>query len=238
MTRVVISQPMYFPWPGFIAQLAMADVLIWLDDAQFSKGSFTNRVQVLLNGTSRWMTVPLQSGGSFKPIRDLAARTPDWSVSHRGLLHQSLADKDLSKTALSLFDEVTAPAQDQSLCTTLIASCDRLATYLGVLPPTVLISSDMQVPGQSSERVLDLVKAVDGTRYLTGHGAARYLDHALFERQGVDVEYMDYAVGTWPQTATDFTPYVTTLDLIASLPLDQAQHCLNPRSKPWREFLK
>ncbi|MFT7595258.1 MAG: hypothetical protein ACI8R4_002586 [Paracoccaceae bacterium] len=46
MTRVVISQPMYFPWAGFLAQLALADVRIWLDDAQFSNGSFTNRVQV------------------------------------------------------------------------------------------------------------------------------------------------------------------------------------------------
>lgn len=46
MARVVISQPMYFPWFGFMAQMSLADVFIWLDDAQFSKGSFTNRVQV------------------------------------------------------------------------------------------------------------------------------------------------------------------------------------------------
>ena len=29
MTTVVISQPMYFPWPGFLAQLAIADVVVW-----------------------------------------------------------------------------------------------------------------------------------------------------------------------------------------------------------------
>ena len=46
MTRVVITQPMLFPWPGFFEQLCLADVYIYLDDVQFSKGSFTNRVQI------------------------------------------------------------------------------------------------------------------------------------------------------------------------------------------------
>ena len=40
---VVISQPMYFPWVGFLSQISMASTIIWLDDVQFSKGSFTNR---------------------------------------------------------------------------------------------------------------------------------------------------------------------------------------------------
>ena len=59
MTTVVISQPMYFPWTGFFGQMKLADIYVWLDDAQFSKGSFTNRVQALLNGKQTWMTIPL-----------------------------------------------------------------------------------------------------------------------------------------------------------------------------------
>ena len=43
---VVISQPMYFPWIGFLSQLSMANTIIWLDDVQFSKGSFINRIQI------------------------------------------------------------------------------------------------------------------------------------------------------------------------------------------------
>ena len=29
---VVISQPMYFPWVGFLSQISMASTIIWLDD--------------------------------------------------------------------------------------------------------------------------------------------------------------------------------------------------------------
>ena len=67
MTTVMISQPMYFPWAGFIAQMALADVMIWLDDVQFSKGSFTNRIQVkTASGPIKWMSIPLEGKGSGK----------------------------------------------------------------------------------------------------------------------------------------------------------------------------
>src|SRR5690606_21435204 len=46
MTLVAIHQPNYAPWLGYFHKLAQADVFVFLDDAQFSKGSYTNRVQV------------------------------------------------------------------------------------------------------------------------------------------------------------------------------------------------
>ena len=42
--KVVITQPMLFPWVGLLEQIMLADVLVNYADVQFSKGSFTNRV--------------------------------------------------------------------------------------------------------------------------------------------------------------------------------------------------
>ena len=44
--KVVISQPMLFPWVGMLEQIMLADVFVHYADVQFSKGSFTNRVQI------------------------------------------------------------------------------------------------------------------------------------------------------------------------------------------------
>ncbi len=57
---VVISQPMLFPWAGMFEQIRLADVYVHYPDVQFSKGSFTNRVQVKTAGGSRWLTLPLR----------------------------------------------------------------------------------------------------------------------------------------------------------------------------------
>lgn len=44
--KVVISQSMFFPGWVLLEQLKLADLYVFYDDVQFSKGSFTNRVQV------------------------------------------------------------------------------------------------------------------------------------------------------------------------------------------------
>ncbi len=231
--KVVISQPMYFPWVGFLAQMALADVFIWLDDVQFSKGSFTNRVQVKTARGVKWMSVPLENRGSFRRIRDLSASLPNWHLSHRALLEQAFRSRPHSVDALAVFDEVDYAAP---LCDALVHSAETMASALGVLPAKRTSTTELDVEGRSWERVLKLVKAVGGTEYISGHGGLSYLDHEAFEAAGVSVSYMDYAPHPWPQDEAPFTPYVTGLDLIASVPLIEARNYLNPARIDWREM--
>ena len=51
---------MYLSWAGFLAKMALTDVFIWLDDVQFLKGSYTNRIQVKTPTGSNWMSIPLK----------------------------------------------------------------------------------------------------------------------------------------------------------------------------------
>ena len=235
MSTVVITQPMLFPWPGFFEQLALADTYVYLDDAQFSKGSFTNRIQLLRGGERCWMTIPLAGKGSFQRIADLVAAGEAWRASHRALLRQSLIGAPYLDDALSIFDAVYSRSE---LLELLIASIEEPARYMGIgTGRKILRTSELGIGGTSWPRVLKLVLATDGRAYLTGHGAAGYLDHAAFEARGVSVEYMNYSRTRWPQPGGAFTPYVSVLDLIARTGPAARDH-LNPATIPWREFLK
>jgi hypothetical protein len=235
MTTVVISQPMYFPWVGFMAQLALADVLIWLDDAQFSKGSFTNRVQVRHGKATKWMTIPLVRSASFPRIMDLGFPGEDIFQAHRSLLAQSLQARPFRQQTLRVFDEAIA---SDGLLDRLIASAEVPADRWGILPARRLRSSTMGIDGTSWNRVLHLVKAVGGTRYITGHGAAAYLCHEAFEAASIRVEYMVYDPEPWDQLGDFFTPYVANLDLYASVDPLRAQGHLRPGALGWREHLR
>lgn len=236
MTTVVISQPMYFPWPGFLAQLSLADIVVWLDDVQFSKGSFTNRVQVRLPSGMSWLSIPLERKGSHIQISDLATAKPDWLDAHVATLQQSLKGKPYFEAALNVAESLRKHKQ---LCDALIASSAGLAKACGIAPtPSLLRSSDLDIEGSGSERVLDCVKTLGGTRYITGHGARKYLDHEAFQAAGIDVEYMQYDVTPWGAEGQDFTPFITGLDLLASVGRDQACDHLNPKTVHWRKFLE
>ena len=234
MTSVVISQPMLFPWPGFFEQLMLADTYVYLDDAQFSKGSFTNRIRLKHGDGTRWMTIPLAGGGTFQTIAALGAAEGPWRQAHRDLLAQSLAAAPFRDDALAILDRVY---QHDQLCDLLIASIEEPARYLGVAPRQLVTrTSAIGVDGRSWQRVLDIVRHCGGTRYLTGHGASKYLSHETFESSGVAVDYMQYSCTPWPQCTANFSPYVSVLDLIGHTGPRAATY-LKPATTPWRDFI-
>ena len=93
----------------------------------------------------------------------------------------------------------------------------------------------MGVSGTSWDRVLSLVKEVDGTRYITGHGAANYLNHQAFDAAGIGVEYMEYSLTTWSRGSLTPTPFVSVLDAVGWTG-QLAGSLLKPSTVRWQEF--
>lgn len=219
---VVISQSMYFPWVGMLEQIRLADVYVHYDDVQFSKGSFTNRVQIKqLDGSTEWMTVPLAHARLGQRILDVAIVSQDqWVDGHLDMLRRSFASAPHAQAALEVAQAVlTRPYR--TIAELARASMLAVASYYGLDRDTRFVdSAALNVAGKGSQRVVDIVKALDGTRYITGHGALKYLDHELFEREKIEVSYMSYDCKPYPQSHHEFTPYVSSLDLIAHLGRD------------------
>lgn len=138
--------------------------------------------------------------------------------------------------ALRLVADVHATAGP--LVETLIVGIEQLAALLD--PSTAATqfvrSSDLPVAGASGQRVLDIVRYFEGSVYVTGHGAKRYLDAEAFEDAGVEVRYMDYACQPYPQRHGEFTPFVSALDLLANTG-PHAGSYLDPRTVDWRSFV-
>lgn len=234
MTTVVISQPLLFPWAGFFELMSMADVYVHLDDVQIADKSFTNRIQIKNSSGPVWMTIPIRGRGTRPKIMDIEAPDQSWRLPHRELVRHSLTGAPFLDDALALFDRAyRLPA----LIDLLAESIEGPAHYLKLGPPgTTVRSSAMTIASTKSQRILDIVLAVGGTRYVTAHGAANYLDHEAFERAGVSVEYADYSRTPYRQLHGAFTPYVSIIDTVANLGTS-AGTALHPKSVPWREFL-
>ncbi len=237
MTTVVISQPMYFPWIGMLEQIRHADIYVHYDDVQFSKGSFTNRVQIKTAAGPRWLTVPLHSLHLGQHINQVAVEAVGaWSPRHLAMLEQAYGEAPFARDMLGL----VAAAHGMpfaNLGELGIASMESLLGYFGIGERTRFVrSSQLGIAGASDERVLAVVKQLGGDRYITGHGARKYLDHALFEANGVSVDYIDYRKTPYPQLHGAFTPFVSALDLLANCGRSGASS-ISSGTLPWRDFL-
>lgn len=238
MRRVVLTQPMYFPWVGMFEQLRLADIVIYYDDVQFSKGSFTNRVQLKTAHGPQWLTLPLKKIHLGQHIASIEIdESKDWRRQHRGLLHEYYRDTAHFAEMMDVAEMVFALASS-SLCQMTVASMEAAADYFALYPgKEILYSSKMQIDGRGWERVLAIVQAVGGDVYITGHGARNYLDHEAFERSGIEVEYMAYQRAPYAQCHGIFDPHVSILDLIANVGRPGNEY-IRSSTVPWREFLK
>lgn len=235
--KVVISQSMLFPWVGLLEQIRLADVFVHYDDVQFSKGSFVNRIQLKLPEGVRWMTIPLHSLCQGQSIEDVQTKPlSEWSKGHLDMLRRSFGPAPFANDAMDLVASVYGCGHVR-LGDLARASMLALSTYFGIDKETRFVDvKSLNILGSSSARVLAIVKAVGGDTYVTGHGASKYLDHEIFERAGVQVEYMKYEMSPYPQLNGPFTPYVSGLDLVANCGKAGAEHIVSG-TLPWRTYL-
>lgn len=235
--RVVISQSMFFPWIGLLEQMRLADVFVHYDDVQFSKGSFVNRVQIKLPEGIRWMTVPLQNFRFGQKIDKLQPSCmKNWRRQHLELLVRSFEGAPFRNDAIGLVEAVY-DCPHLSISKLSRTSMLALADYFGLAIRCRFIDiSELNISGSGSNRVLAVVQQMRGDTYITGHGAARYLEHEKFESSGISVEYMDYCCYPYSQAHGPFTPYVSALDLIANCGRSGADLIVS-KTLHWRKFI-
>ena len=232
-----VSQPMYFPWIGMLEQARLCDEFVHYDDVQFVRRGFTQRVQVKTRQGPQWLTVPLRDVHRGQTIDEVRLdESSDWRGQHRDTLRHAHADAPFRDDMLALVDGVLG-ADHATLADLSIASLVALCAYFGIdTAARGRRSSALGVPGASTQRLVDLCTGLGAGTYLTGHGARNYLEYELFEARGIDVAYIAYDLGPWPQAHGGFTPYVSALDLVARCGRAGAAHILG-RPVGWREFL-
>jgi hypothetical protein len=234
---VVISQPMYFPWVGLLEQISIAHKFVHYNDVQYVRGFF-NRVQIKTINGLRWLTVPLKKYHQGQLINEVKVDdSTDWRTEHRKILQNAYKKSPFVLELLNLFDQAIAlpisSLSDLSRNSTMV-----MADYFGLTQGREFFNSeDLCVAGKSSKRLLKITQALGGQTYITGHGARNYLDHHMFESAGVSVRYMNYQMKPYNQLNGPFTPFVTSLDLVANCGKDGLKF-ISPLSLDWKEFIK
>lgn len=228
---------MFFPWLGFIQLVAGAETYVRLDNVKFSKGSFTNRVQIKTNNGKTWITLPvgmqddrtidqvvlLEPERTFKRIRSQIIenyRTSRFVDDVVGLVDAVL---DKQETVLS----------DISYRSTLV-----LLEYFGIRDRLNMLDvRDLRVTGAGSDRVLSICRLLGANTYLSAAGGVNYLAHSDFEAEGITVKYPMYDLTRWEQLGEDFDPYVSALDVVANCG-SNAQDMIHIEFESWRNRIE
>tara|TARA_R110001592_G_scaffold188850_1_gene434247 strand:+ start:1030 stop:1533 length:504 start_codon:yes stop_codon:yes gene_type:complete len=94
------------------------------------------------------------------------------------------------------------------------AMLTEIITRLGIDTPIVYASA-LSVPGEATERLINLIQAVQGTAYLSGaHAVETYLDGEALASAGIDLAIQTWTPPVYPQCSEPFLPELSILDLM------------------------
>jgi WbqC-like protein family len=217
-TVVAIHQPNFLPWLGFFDKLARADVFVLLDSVQFprtSKGTWINRVKLLVGGGEQWATVPIvRSEGSTLRIADV--RIDEGQPWRKKLLRTI----ELNYRRAAAFDEAFPLVSDllatpgDRIAAFNEGNVRRLAEVLELDTSKIVRSSELTVDGQSTDLLIELTLAVGGTAYMPGGDAYRYQEDGKFAARGVELTPQEFVHPPYRQNVEPFVPGLSLVDAL------------------------
>jgi hypothetical protein len=226
--RVAIHQPQYFPYPGFFHKLSMADVFVIMDDVQYDK-RYTNRNKILNPQGPLELTVPINKAQKFLPNLSVEINNSiPWREDHWKKILMSYSNAKffhLYKDYLeALYKKDWPMLFELDLETT-----KQTMNWLGIKIP-VLRGSELNVPGKSTERLVNVCKKLGADTYISGVGGRSYIDEDLFKKSNINLVYQRYSAATYPQRFSDtFVPNLSIIDMLANVGAESMGLIIGPR---------
>ncbi len=211
---VTIHQPDFLPWLGFFDRWQKSDLYIILDGVQFLRRGWHHRDKIKTREGAMWLTVPVVKKGQYHQLfRDVNIdNDTNWRDKHLKTIE--LNYKKAPNFELC-FEKIREIYDKQHLF--LIDLNMELLHFVAVelrITTHFVFASDYKITSTSTQRLIDLVRAVDGTDYLTGLGSKDYLDESLFKKENIIVLWQEFQHPIYSQLHGEFVPMLSCLDYL------------------------
>lgn len=217
MSKVVVLQPSFIPWRGYFHQIQKSDTFVFYDDVQYDKNGWRNRNRIKTTNGVRWLTVPVHGKGAVLEATPLKSISISWEKDWRKPVWETVRQSYSKAPYFSRYAEVLQPfftERTESLVDLTIGLTKALANELGIGGRTFMRSSELNVSGERMEHLLNVLKAVGATHYVSGPSAQSYIDEGLFAQNGITLEYMTYDYPEYEQLYPPYDPQVSVIDLL------------------------
>jgi len=215
--NVVILQPSYIPWRGYFHQIQKADLFIFYDDVQYDKHGWRNRNRIKTFQGSQWLTIPVHSKGVVDqniPINQVKISwSTDWNEKHWKAIQQAYSKAPYFHQYAPLLEGFFL-RKPEFLADFTIETTITLARQLGIDKTQFLRSSQLNISGIRTDRLIQILKFVGATHYISGPSARDYIETEKFDAAGISLEYINYVYPEYPQLYPPFDQNVSIIDLL------------------------
>ena len=212
---VSVHQPQYLPWLGYFHKIAQSDCFVFLDRVQYKPREFQNRNRIRTKDGWIWLTVPVVSDAEKgrQVINEVKVdNSSPWQRKHEASLATWYGSAPFFNEYFPFFKE--ALAKDwHGLSELNVHIIRHVLDVLSISTPT-RFESELNIPGTSTQRIIEICKTLGADTYLSGAGGRDYLDEPLFAQNGIKLVYQDFKHPEYKQRYEPFVPLMSIVDLL------------------------
>ena len=190
-----------------------ADVFCYLDNVQYKKNEWQNRNRIKTAQNWQWLTVPVRYRFPEKINEVQINNTIRWNKKHLQALITNYSHAPYFNGYISIFEDVFSKAWE-FISDLNIHLIERLKDALQLQDKKTIISSQLKLRDEPTERLIDICKTLGADTYLAGQGAADYMDLGRFEKNGLKVIMQDFKHPVYPQLFQEFQSHLSIVDLL------------------------
>ena len=207
-----ISQPTFFPWPGYFGLLDFVDQFIFLDDVQFDKRSWQQRNYIYLNNKNFLLTLPVISKGKLhQKIKDVKINNKEDKKKIIKIIYNAYCKKKYFNKYYPLIEKSLFNSGDNLIN----INIDLIQSIMADLGITTKLnySSKMSISKikKKEELIFEICKLSNATKYITTIGAKKYLNN-LQHVPDTDIEIKYFNMGNL--NIKDSNQHLSVIDLL------------------------
>jgi len=208
MNLIAIHQPNFAPWPGFWVKYLRSDRFVILDSAQMSWGGVINRVKMDLTGSNKWLTVATLRKYNSKINEVVIA-----NKNYKNILFQKMRESYGNHEYFDLIHSII-PSHEVFLFDLNMKIFENIIEILSLPEKEIILFSKLNVKGHKNELLVNVMKEIGETKYLSGDGAKAYLDEKIFQTNNIEVRFLNYTPTEYLNEQIQVKTGLSILDLI------------------------
>ncbi len=221
---VVIHQPDFMPYLGFFHRLLNSNLFVVLDNVQFLRRGWHHRDKLKTPQGDCWFTLGLVKSSQDTKINDILLSDDNWKEKHLNLFKQNYKKAKYFNEIFPLIKELYS-SEFEKMIDFNMASITMFMELFDI-KIEMDYSSRYNIETKANNLLVDILKKVNATHYLSGVGAMDYFDPIPYDRANIEVLWQDFTHPVYPQLHGEFIPYLSSIDLFFNCGIERSREIL------------
>jgi hypothetical protein len=216
--KCVIMQPHYFPWSGYFNLIYKSDSFVFLDDAQYSKGSWHSKNFIIANREKYLLKIPTVKSPLSTCIKDkLIDNKNNWKLKQVKTISQSYIKHKFFSDLNELLD-FFLKLNLNNLSELNIAIIRFISEKLNI-KKSFFFSSEFNINEIRTNKIVKILAILKAKEYITPLGAEKYLMEDNFKKlTEVKLVFNNFKASKYNQKYQEtFIENLSIIDVIANL---------------------